>query len=71
VQNALQEQKDSGPTVCSSKQRGIAGALAVLWCNIRENAGGMLVLWKNAEKGARLWLECAALGTNDLGGLGV
>jgi hypothetical protein len=31
----------------------------------------MLVLWKNAEKGARLWLECAALVTNDLGGLGV
>ena len=63
VQNALHEQEDSGPTVCSSKPRGKVGAQAVLWCNIRANAGGMLVLWKNAEKGASSssWLECAAL----------
>ena len=27
----------------------------------------MLVLWENAEKGASLWLECAALGANDRG----
>jgi len=43
-------------------------ALVVLWCNMRANAGEMLVLWKNAEKGASVWLECAAhTRTNDRG----